>query len=129
MKNQVCVNLAKKFNINSLPENSELLESYFSGFGMDHNYLWKIQGDDKAEFEFLKLLKVAKMGPTSSSGCLSISEDRAPNWWPSSDFEDVLWGNNEPNYDLYVADLQHGAKVCVLNSLTDNTLYIQWFDI
>ena len=121
--------LNSKFNLDTLPGNSELLESYFSGFGRDHHYLWKIRGNEKAGFEVLNLLKVVKLGPTSSSGCLSISEKEAPNWWPSRDFEEVLWGSNEPNYNLYTKELQHGAKVCVLNSLTDNTLYIQWFDI
>ena len=118
-----------KLAIESLPENTELLESYFSGFGINHSYLWKIQGNGVSELDLLKRLKVVKLGPTSSSGCLSISEERAPGWWPSRDFIDVLWGNNESNYNLYVKELKHGAKVCVMDSLTDNTLYIQWFNI
>jgi hypothetical protein len=117
------------FKIDALPDNSELLEFYFSGLGIDHHYLWKIDGNKLSNLEIINRINAKIQKKTSSSGCLSLSKKQAPNWWPVDDIEDVLWDSNEPKYELYVKNLQYNSTVCVFNSLIDNTLYIQWFDI
>jgi hypothetical protein len=121
--------LNEKLKIDTLPGKSELVEFYFSGLGMDHHYLWKITGDKLSNFEIITRIKAEKLKPTASSGCLSLLKNQAPDWWPVEDIEDVLWGNDKSKHQLYVKKLQDYGKVCIIDSLVDNTLYIQWFDI
>lgn len=120
------VSLQTKLGVSPFTQGITLKNFYFSGFGMDHHYLWEIKFNSKERIDhFLKEAQAVKAKNRASTMCLSLSE--APDWWPLADINAAQWNYHDTDYDLYARKTKYGY-VCIFLDEKQRLAYVQWFD-
>lgn len=105
----------EKFGVDT--GSARITQFYFSGFGMDHSYLWVIEPVDE---ELIKaIVKSAGLVPRKDAfeGSSLISE--FPSWWDTEAIEQL------PEGYFMDGDRQYWR---VWIDRQSNRIYAQWFD-
>ncbi len=103
----------------SIPDGAKISKFWFSGIGMDHSYLWKIEFDSKENYDqFIKSINHLEDSKDESGPDTGLCSHRFPRWWKEEELEKMNGkrkrGNNIYHYYFYI---DHAHPV-----------YIQWFD-
>ncbi len=95
---------------------------------MDHYYLWEIASDSANGItNFLIKIDARKIENRSMANCLSLSEDKAYQWWPANELADALWDYTDSHYGLYRLKTDEGT-ICIFLHENPRLAFVQWFD-
>lgn len=106
----------EKFGVDT--GSARITQFYFSGFGMDHAYLWVIEPVDDALID--SIVKASGLTPRANAFDTSggLSSD-FPAWWDADAIERVA--------EAYFKNA-HGQYWRVWVERQSNRIYAQWFD-
>lgn len=120
--------LASRLRADDIASQVTVEHYYGSGLGMDHHYLWELGALDESAFDrFIKAVGARQLEKRSSSGCMGLDQDKAPDWWPANQLEDALWDHTKSPFRLYRKSFGEFEVSCIFYDPRRRKTYVQLF--
>ena len=122
--------LGRALGFDDLPPRIEIIHFSSGPLSLGDGYrLWKLRSNHSDGDAMLTRAGLVVVPNRSESGCLGLTQDQAPDWWPALELEAAMWDYHAAPYQLYAKSVSDSEYICALLDSRAKTIYVQEFAI